>query len=650
MCGIVGYWTFGGGETAGTMHRTAACMADVLRARGPDDSGTWVDDAAGIALGHRRLAVIDISASGHQPMTSANGRMVLSYNGELYNTAELRRELERGGSRFRGHSDTEVIVEACSAWGVEAAVRRLSGMFAFALWDIEQQALYLVRDRVGIKPLYWGRQGGTLFFGSQMKAFAPHPEWRPEIDRDAVATYVRFGYVPSPYAIYKGMAKLDPAHILRIDHTGASKITRYWNVDEIAVAGQQIRETTSDDDATDELERLLRGSIKSHMISDVPTGAFLSGGIDSSAVAALMQLESAQPIRTFSIGFTDDAYDEAVHARSVADHIGSDHTELYVTPQDAMEVIPHLPDWYDEPFADSSQIPTFLVSQLARRDVTVALSGDGGDELFAGYNRYLWGERLRRNLMWLPAPARRGLARSIDSVPPAMWDRIFAAVPASRRPAHAGGKMQKLAGLLALPDREGLYRDLVSQWRHPAELVRGGTELPTAMDDGALSGRIPDYLSWMQLMDIRGYLADDILTKVDRASMAVSLEARVPLLDPQVMEFAWSLPRKMKIRGGDSKWLLRRVLYRHVPEALVDRPKMGFGVPIGDWLRDELRDWAEDLLDGKRLEDDGIFNAAPVRRMWDDHVSGRQNWQYPLWVILMFQAWRASSTFSPPPP
>lgn len=640
MCGIVGYWTFGGGETADTMHGTAARMADVLRARGPDDEGTWVDAAAGIALGHRRLAVIDISASGHQPMASANGRLVISYNGELYNTAELRRELERGGSRFRGHSDTEVIVEACAAWGVEAAVKRLSGMFAFALWDIEQQALYLARDRVGIKPLYWGRQGGTLFFGSQLKAFAPHADWRPEIDRDAAATYVRFGYVPGPYAIFKGMAKLDPAHILRIDNTGASKLTRYWNIDEIAETGLQTPVKMSDNTATDELERLLRASVKRHMISDVPTGAFLSGGIDSSTVAALMQLESTQPIRTFSIGFTDDAYNEAIHARAVADHIGSDHTELYVTPQDAMDVIPDLPDWYDEPFADSSQIPTFLVSRLARRDVTVALSGDGGDELFAGYNRYLWGERLRRKLKWLPGPVRRGLSRSIGYVPPAMWDKLFAAVPASHRPAHAGSKMQKLASLLALPDREGLYRDLVSQWRNPAELVRGGAEQPTAMDDGDLSGRMTDYLSWMQLMDIRGYLVDDILTKVDRASMAVSLEARVPLLDPQVMEFAWSLPREMKIRGGDSKWLLRRVMHRHVPEALTDRPKMGFAVPVGDWLRGELRDWAEDLLDEKRLEDDGIFHAAPVRRLWDDHVSGRQDGQSMLWAVLMFRAWQ----------
>jgi len=581
-------------------------------------------------------------------MQSASNRLVITYNGELYNGAELRLELEKGGIRFRGHSDTEIVVEACAAWGVDGAVRRLSGMFAFALWDSEEKALYLARDRVGIKPLYWGRQGATLFFGSQLKAFRPHPGWRPEIDRNAVATYIRFGYVPSPYAIYKGMAKLNPGHMMRIDRTGEPTISRYWNIDDIAAVGQHACTEFTDDEATDNLERVLRDSVKRHLISDVPTGAFLSGGIDSSLVAALMQAESSQPIKTFSLGFTEAAYDEAIHARSVAHHIGSDHTELYITPKDAIEIIPGLPDWYDEPFADSSQIPTFLVSRLARKDVTVALSGDGGDELFAGYNRYLWGDRLRRGLMWVPAPVRGKIADALGGIPSALWDRVFTAVPESRRPPQAGGKMQKLAGLLTLSDREALYRHLVSQWQKPEELLRGGEELPTALDDAALSQRIPDYLSWMQLMDMRGYLPDDILTKIDRASMAVSLEARVPLLDPQVVDFAWSLPRKMKIRHGDSKWLPRRVLYRHVPKALVDRPKMGFGVPIGDWLRNELRDWAEDLLSEKRLEDGGIFDAAPVRQMWDEHVAGRQNRQYPLWVILMFQAWQAPSTPSSP--
>jgi asparagine synthase (glutamine-hydrolysing) len=622
-------------------------MADVLRARGPDDHGSWVDAKAGIALGHRRLSVRDLSALGHQPMQSCNGRMVISYNGELYNSAELRTELEQGGSRFRGHSDTEIVVEACAAWGVDTAVRRLSGMFAFALWDGREQSLYLARDRVGIKPLYWGRQGTTFFFGSQLKAFRPHPDWHPEIDRDAVATYIRFGYVPSPYAIYEGMAKLNPGNILRIDHTGAPKVTCYWDIREIASQEPDTRGEVSDDEATDVLERLLRNSIERHMISDVPTGAFLSGGIDSSMVAALMQLESPQPIKTFSIGLAEKAYDEAIHARSVAHHIGSNHTELYITPREAAEVIPHLPDWFDEPFADSSQIPTFLISQLARKDVTVALSGDGGDELFAGYNRYVWCERLKQCLMWLPAPARQGLAGVINGVPSTSWDAIFAAVPKSYRPAQAGGKMQKLAGLLALPDREGLYRHLVSQWQHPEQLLRGGVERSTAMDEVAISRRATDFLSWMQLMDMCGYLPDDILTKLDRASMAVSLEARVPLLDQQVLEFAWSLPRKMKIRNGDSKWLLRRVLYRHVPQVLVDRPKMGFGIPIGDWLRVELRDWAEELLNENRLEQGGIFKAAPIRRIWDEHVRERNNWQYPLWVILMFQAWRTSWTESP---
>lgn len=649
MCGLVGYWRPGGGEAAGAMRQTVSRMADILRARGPDDEGTWIDAESGVALGHRRLAVIDVSSSGHQPMQSASGQLVISYNGELYNADELRRDLEQTGSRFHGHSDTEILIEACATWGVETAVKRASGMFAFALWDRSERALYLARDRVGIKPLYWGWQGDTLFFGSQMKAFAPHPGWKPELDLDAVASYVRFGYVPSPHAIYKGMAKLDPGHILRIDSNRGLEFTRYWNIDEIAANAGQTAQITTDIEATETLERVLRASVKRHMISDVPTGAFLSGGIDSSTVAALMQMESDRPIRTFSIGFADSAYDEAVHAKAVANHIGSDHTELYVTPQDAIAVIPNLPEWYDEPFADSSQIPTFLVSQLARENVTVALSGDGGDELFGGYNRYLWGERLQRRLMWMPGPVRRSMSDMIGGVSPSFWDKIFSIVPASHRPTQAGGKVQKLAGLLALGDRSDLYRHLVSQWRHPENLVRGGVERATAMDDATLSKRMPDYMSWMQLMDMRGYLPDDILTKVDRASMAVSLEARVPLLDPEVVELAWSLPRNLKIRGGDSKWLLRQVLHRHVPEALVDRPKMGFGVPIGDWLRTDLRDWAEELLDHKKLEGDGVFNAAPVRRMWDAHVSGQQNMQYPLWVILMFQAWRASIA-SPPLP
>lgn len=624
------------------MRRTATRMADILRVRGPDDHGAWVDAAAGIALGHRRLAVIDVSSSGHQPMQSASGRLTISYNGELYNTDELRRELKNTGSRFRGHSDTETLLEACDRWGVEAAVKRASGMFAFALWNSEERVLYLARDRVGIKPLYWGWQGDTLFFGSQMKAFAPHPEWHPELNMDAVASFARFGYVPSPHAIYKGMAKLDAGHILRVDSKGGHNFTRYWNIEDIAAQGQSIAKNTSDIDATDELERVLRTAVRRHMISDVPTGAFLSGGIDSSTVAALMQIESAGPIKTFSIGFADDAFDEAAHAKAVANHIGSDHTELYIAPRDAMAAIPNLPDWYDEPFADSSQIPTHLVSRLARGDVTVALSGDGGDELFGGYNRYMWGERIRRGLMWMPAPVRHGLSGAIGRLPASFWDATFGMVPESRRPVQAGGKIQKLAGLLALRNRSELYRHLVSQWRHPEILVRGGVEQPTAMDDTALAGRMPDYMSWMQLMDMRGYLPDDILTKVDRASMAVSLEARVPILDPEVVKLAWSLPRNMKIRDGESKWLLRRVLHRHVPKALVERPKMGFGVPIGDWLKGDLREWAEDLLDHEKIESDGIFNPAPVRRMWDDHIAGRRNAQYPLWVILMFQAWRSS--------
>lgn len=642
MCGLVGYWSPGGQESKDVMRRTVTRMAERLRARGPDDEGVWVDAGAGFALGHRRLSVIDVSPSGHQPMESANSKFVISYNGELYNADELRQDLAQSGCRFRGHSDTEILLEACAAWGIDTALKRASGMFALALWNTDERVLYLARDRVGIKPLYWGWQGGTLFFGSQMKAFAPHPHWRPVVDRDSVASFARFGYVPSPHAIFKGMSKLEPGQLLRINSDRAVDYSRYWSIEEIAADAQRTQIDISDDEARDTLEQVLSDSVKRHMISDVPTGAFLSGGIDSSTVAALMQRESVEPIKTFSIGFADDAFDEAVHAKAIAKHIGSDHTEMYVSPEDAIAAIPDIPNMYDEPFADSSQIPTYLVSRLARKSVTVALSGDGGDELFGGYNRYMWGERLHRGLMWIPAPMRRGLSGVVGGIPPSIWDRLFGTVPAAHRPVQAGGKMQKLAGLLALRGRSDLYRHLVSQWREPEKLVLSGTERPSPMDDDALSARIPDFLTWMQLMDMRGYLPDDILTKVDRASMAVSLEARVPLLDPAVVEFAWSLPRNLKIRNGDSKWLLRQVLHGLVPRTLVDRPKMGFGIPVGDWMKTELRDWAENLLDAERIDEDGVFEAAPIRRMWDDHLAGNQDWQYPLWVILMFQAWRIS--------
>ncbi len=616
-------------------------MGDALALRGPDDRGVWSDPAAGIALAHRRLSIVDLSPLGHQPMVSSCGRWVIAFNGEIYNFSELRAELEQAGRSFRGQSDTEVIVEGCALWGVAETVRRLWGMFAIALWDRKERRLHLVRDRLGIKPLYWGVFGDLVLFGSELKALAAHPGWERRIDRDALAAYLRFAYVPAPRSIWRDVFKLEPGTILTIGADGGRNTDIYWSAADVARAGIGARTDwpLSDTEATDRLEDLLGDAVNRHMVSDVPLGAFLSGGIDSSTVVALMQKHSRRPVRTFSIGFNEAGYDEAAHAAAIARHIGTDHTELYVEPAHALEIVPRLAEWYDEPFADSSQIPTFLVSEMTRAKVTVALSGDGGDELFAGYNRYRLARSLGRVLSALPAPLGRVAAGGLTAMPVAAWDRLFGLVPGRLRPPQPGDKVHKLAGLLTeTPDT--VYRRLVSQWNEPEKLAIGGTEPIGPLTDPGLRRDFPDPLDRMQLLDTLTYLPDDILTKVDRASMAVSLEARVPLLDHRVVAFAWSLPHRMKMRDGESKWLLRRVLYRHVPKSLLDRPKMGFGIPIGSWLRGPLRDWAEDLLDETAMRADGLLDPAPIRARWAEHLSGRRNWQYPLWTVLMLQAWR----------
>ena len=635
MCGLAGFLTRSPLSSAEVLHASVVAMADRLRLRGPDDGGAWVDAAAGIALGFRRLAIIDLSAQGAQPMQSANGRFVIAYNGEIYNFPALRRELEADGVAFRGHSDTEVIVEGCDRWGVGPTIERLNGMFALVLWDRERRDLTLVRDRLGIKPLYWGWQGDVLFFASQPAAFAAHPAGAPTLDRDALNAYVRFNYVPAPRSIWAGIAKLEPGCMVTLDAAGRVEHRRYWNLRALAESGGRGR--MGDAEAAEALDGLLDDAVRGCMISDVPIGAFLSGGVDSSTVAALMQKNSARPIKTFTIGFKAVGYDESAAAAAVARHIGADHTSLVVEPRDALDLAPDLADFYDEPFADASQIPTLLVSRLTRRHVTVALSGDGGDEGFAGYNRYE-AQRLWQRLAQLPDGLRRGVANLILSQPPQRWDRLFAAFGSAL--PQPGGKMHKLARIATADTVEELYRRLVSQWDDPAQLVPGAVPPPSIIDDASLPHAIPDPLLRLQYLDMATYLHDDILTKLDRASMVVSLEARVPLLDHRVIEFALNLPSHQKQRHGRGKWLLRQVLYRYVPQGLVDRPKAGFAVPIDAWLRGPLRDWAEDLLAEPALAAGGLLDPGPIRAAWAAHLSGRQNLQYPLWGVLMFQSWR----------
>lgn len=637
MCGIAGLLDFRRRSGDDDLERDVLAMTNTMIHRGPDAGAVWTDAAAGIGLGHRRLSIVDLSVAGAQPMASADGRLMLVYNGEGYNAAELRTDLEGRGVRFRGHSDTEVLVEGFSLWGIEETLRRFNGMFAFGVWDRAERRLTLGRDRLGIKPLYWANLNDRLLFGSELKALRACTDWVPEIDRNAVSAFLRHNYVPSPHTIYRDVRKLQPGHLLMVSSDSAVTETVYW--DARRVMADTPRVSMGEAEAVDRLEELLSDAIHRQMVSDVPLGAFLSGGIDSSVVAALMQAKSGAKVRTFSIGFDESGFDESAHAAAVAAHLGTEHRELRVSPSHALELVPSLAQTYDEPFSDSSQIPTQLLAQLTRGEVTVALSGDGGDELFAGYNRYFWLRRLKRLTGWMPGPMRRGLAAGLKMPPPAMWDNFAELLPSRLRPPQPGDKVHKLAEVLTL-DEMALYRRLISHWTNPDEVVTGASE-PKGVLWGDEFGRdFPDLTERMQAADTLTYLPDDILTKVDRATMAVSLEARVPLLDHRVLEFAWGLPASFKIRNGQGKWILRQVLHRHVPRALVDRPKMGFGVPIGNWLRGPLREWAESLLDPRRLREAGLIDPAPVATLWAEHLSGRRNWQYPLWDVLMLEAWR----------
>lgn len=652
MCGIAGFVDLKASRPEESLAHAVNRMTQALAHRGPDDSGHWVGVEAGIALGHRRLSILDLTPTGHQPMRSACERYVIVFNGEIYNFQELRDELEGRGaaSGWRGHSDTEVLLAAIAHFGVEAAVQRCTGMFAFALWDRMERVLHLARDRMGEKPLYYGWVGETLLFASELKALTAYPEWQGEIDRDALALYLRYSYVPTPYSIYTNVQKLLPGTVLTIK-TGAgpgaarsSNPVAYWSPRQVAETGCASAAEQDERQLIDDLEQCLKQSIRRQMVADVPLGAFLSGGIDSSIVVALMQAQSDRPIKTFTIGFREESYNEAEHAKAVARHLRTDHTELYVTPGEAMAVIPRLPELYDEPFGDSSQIPTFLVCQLARRDVTVSLSGDGGDELFGGYNRYFWGRRIWRNIGWMPRRLRAGSASMLRLMGRGRWrhavDTVSDATHGVHHMRNVSDALQKLADIVDVASPDDMYHRLVSHWKDPAAIVLGAKEPPTVLTDRAQWARLADFTQRMMYLDLVSYLPDDILVKVDRAAMGVSLETRVPLLDHNVVEFAWRVPLSMKIRNGQGKWLLRQVLYRYVPKELVERPKTGFGVPIDVWLRGPLRDWAESLLDEARIRRDGFFDPKPIRQKWHEHLSGRHNWQYYLWDVLMFQAWQ----------
>ena len=643
MCGIAGFLSLAEFYSA---EKVLSSMSDAIMHRGPDDCGVWTDRTAGIGLAHRRLSIVDLSPEGHQPMASPSGRYMVVFNGEIYNHLDLRADLAKVGTdrlaagRWRGHSDTETLLAGFDKWGIIATIERVIGMFAIVVWDRESRTLTMVRDRMGEKPLYYGWQGqgskACFLFGSELKSLRAHPSFSSGVNRESLCLFMRHGYIPAPYSIYQNIFKLPPGCSLTVSlQEREPKISSYWSLAGVAEAGVASPFKGNANQAVCELEGILKDVVRQQMMADVPLGAFLSGGIDSSTVVALMQAQSSRPVRTFSIGFQEQGYNEAKHAKAVAKHLGTEHTELYVTSELAMAVIPKLPKLYSEPFADSSQIPTYLVSQLARQQVTVSLSGDAGDELFCGYTRYQMTAGLWGKVSCVPRPLRQLAASVITALPPAAWDKLGAVLPFSR----VGDKLHKGAALLGSRSVADLYRGMVSLWSDPASVVIGATEPATVLSGFALDLRGLGDVERMMALDMLSYLPDDILAKVDRAAMGVSLETRVPFLDHRVVEFAWSLPLNYKLRNSVTKWPLRQVLYRYVPSELIERSKMGFSVPIDHWLRGPLREWAETLLAEPRLLSEGFFDPVPIRLKWFEHLSGKRNWQYQLWNVLMFQVW-----------
>lgn len=663
MCGIAGALRGVGSHQADNLEQRVTAMTRAVQHRGPDDAGIWTDPSAGVALGHRRLSIVDLSPAGHQPMLSGSGRFVVVFNGEIYNHQEIRAALDSAGStRFwRGHSDTETLLAAIEQWGIEDTLSRTVGMFALAVWDRSESLLHLARDRFGEKPLYYGWVDGLFVFGSELKSLRARSSQPFEVCRDALTQYLQFMYVPAPRSIYKGVFKLEPGCLLTLRGTAPPQppehplrppatyesitMSRWWSVKSM-VETAATRPLSDGPEALEVLESTLKIAVKLQSLADVPLGAFLSGGIDSSLIVALMQEQSTRPVKTFTIGYEEVAFDESRHARAVASHLGTAHEEFVVTAADAQAVIPNLSRMYDEPFADSSQIPTHLVSRAARQHVTVALTGDAADELFGGYNRYFWGPRIWNRVAWMPFWARRMLGHGIASLPIGGWDAIGNAMntvlPEHLGVARAGDKAHKLATRLnTVQDMDDLYQSLVSEWQDPAHMVLDGpgSEPLSLLQDPLPHAGVGDSRLSMMYRDTLTYLPDDILCKVDRAAMAVSLETRVPFLDHRVAEIAWRLPIEMKFRGGKGKWALRQLLYRRVPEELIERPKAGFGIPVGDWIRGPLRDWAQDLLDPQRLKNEGFFDPKVIQEAWAQHTSGQQDHTHRLWSVLMFQAW-----------
>ena len=646
MCGINGFYS----KSLSTFHNVIVKMNSAISYRGPDSNGTWTDKSSGIVLGHQRLSIIDLSVSGNQPMRSSSGRFILTYNGEVYNHLEIRKELEKNNFniKWRGFSDTETLLEAIDFWGIEKSLQKIDGMFAFGLWDQKNRCLILARDRIGEKPLYFGWQGKTInkvfLFGSELKSLKVHPQFEGVINRNAVALQLRHNCIPAPYSIYNDIYKLLPGHYLQLNEYDLKNNLlpspkKYWSLTDCAIHGNNNQLTLGKEEIQKDLETHLINSVKKQMISDVPLGAFLSGGIDSSTVVALMQSQSFQPVNTFTIGFAENEYNESQYAKKIAKHLGTNHSELYVSSKTAMEVIPKLPTIYDEPFSDSSQIPTFLVSQFAKQNIKVALSGDGGDELFCGYTRHAISKNFLNISRLIPLTFRKIISNGIKSVSPQSWNRLSKFLPGLNNYSKFGDKIHKGADILNARTLFDIYYILCSHWQNPTKTVINSEEPGTFLTD--LRPKLKGLNSQQQMMvlDFITYLPNDILVKVDRAAMSSSLETRIPFLDHKLIEYVWKIPHSLKFRNGNGKWILKKILNKYVPKNLTERPKMGFEIPIGSWLRGPLRDWAENLLNKKRLQQEKYFNPELIRDKWEEHLSGKKNWQYDLWDILMFQAW-----------